>query len=92
MSRMEHNIKKLDADNIKLNKTLADANAYVQNLQNQIMPKHNREASLVHIKHMTPFKLEKIDEWRRWREEVLDYCDEVMTGMREALENVMKDD
>ena len=47
-----------------------------------------KDKSLVHIKNMTPFKLEKSEDYRKWMEEVQDYCDEVLGGMKDQMAKV----
>eukprot|EP00973_Karenia_brevis_P047173 6547100-Karenia_brevis.AAC.1 len=39
--------------------------------------------SLIHIKDMKPDKLGKAEGWKKWRSDVLDYCEEQFPGMKD---------
>ena len=40
-----------------------------------------KDRSLIHIEQMSPTKLSKPEEWRKWKQEVEDYVEEVSPGM-----------
>ena len=46
--------------------------------------------SMVLLKNMTPDKLVKESDWRRWREQVEDYAEECFSGMKKKLEEVRR--
>jgi len=46
--------------------------------------------SLLHPKHVLPDKLEKREDWRQWKSDVEDYCEELFEGMKDILEKVKK--
>ena len=50
----------------------------------------DKEKSLMHCKDMKPEKLTKAEQWRSWREDAQDYCEEVHGGMKEVMEKVRK--
>ena len=39
-------------------------------------------------KHMLPRTLDKQEDWKQWKSEVEDYCEIVMEGTKEVLEEV----
>ena len=44
----------------------------------------------MHVKNMVPQVLQKEDDWKTWRAEVEDYCEEVFPKMKAVLEKVTK--
>ena len=46
----------------------------------------NDKKTLLNKKDMKPKVFEKEDDWRRWRSDVEDYCEEVFPGMKALLE------
>ena len=48
--------------------------------------------SLMQTKNMLPEKLVKTDEWKAWKADVEDYCEESFTGMKEALKLAKESD
>ena len=38
-------------------------------------------------KHMIREKLEQNDQWRGWRDDVMDYCEVSLPGMKKVLDN-----
>ena len=48
--------------------------------------------SLLVAKDMKPPVLDKEDQWRRWKSDIEDYCEEVFPGMKEMLEKVRESD
>ncbi len=44
--------------------------------------------SLLNTKTMTLEKLEKTDEWRKWKADLEDYSEEIMPGIKEQLDRV----
>ena len=49
---------------------------------------HKGKGQFLSAKHMIPKTLEKQDEWKQWKSEVEDYCEVVMQGTKEVLEEV----
>jgi hypothetical protein len=49
-----------------------------------------KEKSLMHIKNLVPSKLEKTEDWRKWRQEVEDYTEEVFPGMKGIMDKARK--
>ena len=93
--RQRHEASMVRGEIETLKKALKEAELKAMELQNKMSnienAKEKKEKSLVYIKNMTPFKLEKQEDWRRWKDEVLDYCDEVFDGMKDKLEMVRKE-
>ena len=48
--------------------------------------KDDRKGTLLNTKDMKPSLLEKEEQWRKWKAEVEDYCEEVYPGMKDILE------
>ena len=48
--------------------------------------------SLLMAKDMKPPLLDKEDQWRRWKSDIEDYCEEVFPGMKEMLEKARESD
>ena len=46
--------------------------------------------SLVHAKSIIPEKITKKEEWKQWKSDVEDYCEEMFEGMKEMLEKTRK--
>ena len=51
--------------------------------------KGGKDRKLLDPKDMKPSVLRKQEEWKKWKEEVWDYCGAVEHGMKEVLEEVM---
>ena len=51
--------------------------------------KGGTDRKLLDPKDMKPSVLRKQEEWKKWKEEVWDYCGAVEYGMKEVLEEVM---
>ena len=43
-------------------------------------------------KHMLPRTLDKQEDWKQWKSEIEDYCETVMEGTKEVLEEVRNKD
>jgi hypothetical protein len=72
----------------EMDKLKQDMQKIIDNMKEQMnkMGKEDKkEKSLVYIKNMTPFKLENSEDYRKWMDEVQDYCDEVLVGMKDQL-------
>ena len=48
----------------------------------------NGKTKFLVAKHMMPRTLDKQEDWKQWKGEVEDYCEEVMDGTKEVLEEV----
>ena len=48
----------------------------------------NGKGKFLTAKHMLPRTLEKQDEWKQWKSEIEDYCEVVMQGTKEVLEEI----
>ena len=48
--------------------------------------------SLIHPKNMSPDKLAKQEDWKSWKSDVEDYCEENFPGMKDILERIAKAD
>ena len=48
----------------------------------------NGKTKFLGAKHMMPRTLDKQEDWKQWKGEVEDYCEEVMDGTKEVLEEV----
>ena len=46
----------------------------------------NQSKSLLLAKDMKPTSLDKEDQWRRWKSDIEDYCEEVFPGMKDMLD------
>ena len=67
----------------------------VQQMEHRLVSLEKRDGtkghrSLISAKHMTPEKLTKPEEWRNWKSDVEDYCEEQFSGMKEILDKVKK--
>ena len=49
---------------------------------------NNARGKFLAAKHMLPRTLEKQEDWKQWKGEVEDYCEVVMNGTKEVLEEV----
>ena len=52
--------------------------------------KKKKKGSLMIAKDMKPERMIKEEQWRNWREEVQDYCEEVIVGMKGLMVKVRK--
>jgi len=62
----------------------------VDKLENVMNNQAKVKKSLINPKHILPDKLTKTDEWKQWKSDVEDYCQEHFDGMKELLEKVRK--
>ena len=51
---------------------------------------NKKEKTLMHVKNLIPSKLDKTEDWRKWRQEVEDYTEEVFPGMKKVLDKARK--
>ena len=51
---------------------------------------NKKENTLMHVKNLIPSKLDKTEDWRKWRQEVEDYTEEVFPGMKKVLDKARK--
>ena len=49
-----------------------------------------QQRTLIKANDILPSTLQKEDEWRTWRSDVEDYCEESFSGMKEILSKVRK--
>ena len=57
---------------------------------NREMGKDGKRKSLIQAKDLVPDKLAKQEEWKTWRSDVEDYCEEQQEEMKAMLEKVRK--
>ena len=48
--------------------------------------------TLLAAKDMKPATLEKEEQWRKWKSDIEDYCEEVFTGMKEMMDKTKNAD
>ena len=49
-----------------------------------------RKPKFIAAKHMLPRTLDKQDDWKQWKSEVEDYCEVVMEGTKDIMEEIRK--
>jgi hypothetical protein len=51
---------------------------------------HRGKKSLIHMKMITPSVLSQAEQWKRWKGDIEEYCEESAPGMKEILERTKK--
>ena len=51
---------------------------------------HRGKKSLIHMKMSTPSILSQPEDWKRWKGDIEEYCEESAPGMKETLERAKK--
>ena len=75
--------------------TIAEVKLMVKMLEEKVEEedhgKSRSKKTLLHAKSITPEKLGKAESWRIWREDAEDYCEEIIGGMKELMEETRKE-
>ena len=80
---------KLDTQAKMLEKFMGTIKEDIDKQIKDLKPADDRpKKSLILAKQMMPTKLIKEENWRKWREDAEDYCDEVFEGMKKMMEKV----
>jgi len=69
---------------------VSDLEAKIRKLEGSYGGKAGR--TLLNLKNAQPDKLSKNDEWRQWKSDVEDYCEETFAGMKDILDRVRRAD
>ena len=72
------------ADEEKIERLQKEIGILSELVQKSGMPASHKKALIV-LKNITPWKLDKPENWKTWKTEIQDYCEEVNKGMSEIL-------
>ena len=65
---------------------IAELRNRLERVENTGEARTQNRKSLVHAKSIIPEKITKKEEWKQWKSDVEDYCEEMFEGMQEMLE------